>query len=263
MGQNRIPFEFTRSNPWSPADGQAGKLHINFIKPSMVTAQGLPHNVQYPSLTTLTSATTPDTITQSMLLHSNSFIHQSLGTKTSFVKDTQGTSAKLASNAGWFLPSSFNIAQAYYDDRLISFQDNLTGMTYSNTDYDGTSRKSKYDDSETSASTSGSHLNLPDSYGESTTIMTTPYRILGLPHGGTLLASYSKNNPENTTANIFNCTFGQSVLSYPPSMWPAKQPCCHEKLQKSLDESFRLTNADSIMNYYANCKNIPVGIPVV
>jgi hypothetical protein len=79
MGQNQKPFEITRSNPWTPSNGQSGKMHINFIKPSMVTAQGLPHNVQYPSLTTLTSATTPDTITQSLLLFSNPFLNESLG----------------------------------------------------------------------------------------------------------------------------------------------------------------------------------------
>lgn len=263
MGQNRIPFEFTRPNPWSPAKGEAGKLHINFIKPSMVTAQGLPHNVQYPSLTTLTSATTPDTITQSMLLHSNPFIHETLGTNLSFADatwvDPNSTEARNAKDVSWFVPSSFSLAQAYYDDRLISYQDNLSAMTFSSTSIDTTDyRKSAYD-----PTTHGEHRMIPDSYGESTTVMSAPYRVYGLPHGGNLLAYYSKNNPDwGSSTNIYMVKYGQSVPSYPPSMWPAKQPCCYEHLQKSLDESFRLTNADSIMNYYANCKNIPVGIPL-
>jgi len=255
MGQNRIPFEFTRPNPWLPAGGQAGKLHINFIKPSMVTAQGLPHNVQYPSLTTLTSATTPDIITQSLLLHSNPFIHESLGTKNSYQDlPPENSKAQDASLVGWFVPSSFQISQAYYDDRLISYQDNVSKMTYVSADVDAAITVQKYN--------SANARIVPDSYGESTINYATPGRLLGLPHGGKILASYSKQNPKYTEVDIYNAKYGQSVSSYPPSMWPAKQPTCYEHLHKSLDDSYRLTNADSIMNYYANCKNIPVGIPL-
>jgi len=253
MGQNRVPFEFTRSNPWKPAHGQAGKFHINYIKPSMVTAQGLPHNVQYPSLSTLTSSTTPDTLTQSLLLFSNPFLNESLGRMTDREIPSQGQIN--IQDSGWFAPSSFNIAQSYYDDRLISFQDTTSRNTYVVSEHDQPITQFQFNpNTNTQISDSIGNLNHVPSYG----------RVVGLPHGGDLLGKYSKQDTSLTQlgVNIYNCAYGQTVRNYPPSMWPAKQPCPLDELQKSLEESYRLANADSIMNYYANCKNIPVGVPV-
>lgn len=266
MGENRTPFEITRSNPWRPADGKAGKLHINFIKPSMVTTQGLPHNVSYPSLTTLTSATTPDTITQSLLLFSNPFLTQSLGrnyngsittTPDQGIPQTAGIG-----ESSWFTPSSFAIAQSYYDDRISSFTEAKT----SNMIVDVTN-----DPTNTSSYNTGNPAlinDIPDSVGPDINV-SSEYRLQGLPHGGSLLARYSKMNPGNLSTNgenvcnIYAVSYGQSVESFPPSMWPAKQPCPLDILQKEVENSYLHVNADNIMNYYANCKNIPVGIPLL
>lgn len=268
LGQNKVPFLFTHSNPWKPSLGTAGKFHINFIKPSMVTAQGLPHNVQYPSLTTLTSATTPDTITQSMLLFSNPFLNESLGTTGSFTTTTINSGDLKPQDANWFAPSSFNIAQAYYDDRLPLWQDATTRASFVNTQNNVAITTDKY--------TSVGAINIADSNGYSNNRIKktgTGSRIRGLPHGGAILSRYSKQTPYSNSENvytrtlwaqnIYNCTYGQTVRQYPPSMWPAKQPCDMISLQKEIDENFNHVNGDNIMNYYANCKNIPVGIPLV
>lgn len=261
MGENKTPFEFTRSNPWRAADGTAGKLHINFIKPSMVTTQGLPHNVTYPSLTTLTSATTPDTITQSLLLFSNPFLTESLGRSNSNAITT-GAPIRQTGEVGessWFTPSSFSISQAYYDDRITAFQEAKTSnMILTNT----ASPASYYDSTATTMISA-----IPDSVGPDVNIFSDT-RLIGLPHGGSLLAKYSKMNPtklsssDTNVLNIYSVSYGQTVESYPPSMWPAKQPCPLDILEKEVKESYLHVNSDNIMNYYANCKNIPVGIPL-
>jgi hypothetical protein len=265
IGQNRVPFEFTRSNPWRPANGNAGKMHINFIKPSMVTAQGLPHNVQYPSLSTLTSATTPDTITQSMLFMSNPFISESLGVVTSGYVETDDVYKQMnmrASKMGFFVSSSMDIAQAYYDDRLTSWQDSLASFTIGEASTTAAVTVQRYTPSTNESVAGCTAQAMPDDNGWSCNNISETYRVSGLPHGGSILASYSKHLNKDFANDIYNCSWGESVKSYPPSYWPAKQPCDYEKLQLSFNESYRTTNADSIMNYYANCKNIPVGIPL-
>jgi len=47
-----------------------------------------------------------------------------------------------------------------------------------------------------------------------------------------------------------------------PGIWPAFQPVDLTALQKQFDEQARLINSDNVINYYANVKNIPIGIPV-
>lgn len=258
LGQNKHPFEFTKSNPWKPAHGRAGKFHINFIKPSMVTSQGLPHNVQYPALSTLTSATTPDTITQALLLFSNPFLNESMGIKNPDVLENSlnpswGRNLE-TKTLEWFVPSSFDIAQAYYDDRLPSFQDSVGRHTLAGVGFTDEVTVKKY---------ANNSPYYPDDSGFNTNNINGPTRLAGLPHGGHVLAKYSKCNPANVSGNIYTVSIGESVRSYPPSMWPAKQPCDLDELNKSFDQTYQNTNADSIMNYYANCKNIPVGIPLM
>lgn len=253
MGQNKVPFLMTAPNPWKPADGTAGKFHINFIKPSMVTAQGLPHNVQYPSLATTTSATTPDTITQAMLLYSNPFLSESVGTKSALPTATlEGIQVK---DAGWFVPSSFDVAQAYYDDRIIKFPTATVKSTFVNQDSDQVQATTQY-------SASGA-VDVVDSNGWANNNRALPNKLLGLPHGGAILSRYSKINPSTSaTVSIYNVTPGQATIHYPPSQWPAKQPCPFDALQVFYHEQYNHVNSDAILNYYANCKNIPVGIPL-
>lgn len=254
MGQNKVPFLYTAPNPWKPADGTAGKFHINFIKPSMVTAQGLPHNVQYPSLTTLTSATTPDTITQSMLLYSNPFLSESVGFKDGLPSTISGQGIS-AQAAGWFVSSSFDVAQAYYDDRLIRFPTSTVKQTFATAETDVVQSVTQY--------SSGNNVSLTDSNGFANNNRSVEGRIIGMPHGGSILSRYSKLSPgTNSSISIYNVSAGQSTGTYPASMWPAKQPCPFDELQFFFHEQYNHVNSDAILNYYANCKNIPVGVPI-
>lgn len=81
-GENRVPYEMTVSNPHEVGGGLAGDLHINLIKPSMVTTAGLPHGVAYPSLAQpggVNSSTVTDVLTQGILLNGNPYLKQPLG----------------------------------------------------------------------------------------------------------------------------------------------------------------------------------------
>lgn len=257
-GENRTPFEMTRSNPWKPAGGTAGKLHINFVKPSMVTAVGLPHCVHYPALTTLTSATTPDTLLNGMLLSTNPFIREAVGRKNNVAILIGSNDTPIhAKDLGWMVPSSFDLAQSYYDDRLPAQQEQLSVSKWQSGTLSGAAVPAKgYNElTETSAYPIGTTTGMDVNY-------TTNNRLIGLPHGGYLLSKYSKNTYSNV-ANIQTAVYGQSVGSTPPGNWPYKQPTDYHKLQSSFEASYRLVNSDNIMNYYANCKNIPVGIPTM
>ena len=81
-GENRVPYEMTVSNPHEVGGGLAGDLHINLIKPSMVTTAGLPHGVAYPSLAQpggVNSSTVTDVLTRGILLNGNPYLKQPLG----------------------------------------------------------------------------------------------------------------------------------------------------------------------------------------
>lgn len=248
-GENRTPFEICRSNPWKPGEGVAGSTHINFVKPSMVTAMGLPHNVKYAPLTTSTAATTPDTIQYGMLFGSNPFTSYMFG-RTSNI-DIASLSVddpiRYEDQIGSFQTTNGEICQSSWDDRVPNrFQDQIhvnTGMsTYSATG------------ATTDGITEGSLKNI-----------NSQNRIVGGPTFGIYVGNQAFTGPHNmyqATSNIYSAVYGQSVEGASPGQWPVFQPCPYAAIQKELKQDLRLVNADNIQNYYANCKNIPVGIPL-
>lgn len=253
-GENRTPFEMTRSNPYKVGNGKAGKTHINFIKPSMVTHMGLPHNVKYPVLTTTSSNTTTDFISDGLLWQSNQFIHESFG--RSLATDLQAPASLLdyisyrAAEFGEFYNGT--CGYSIWDDRIPQHQSKL-GLSAFDTHYGDVNPL-------LTGTSVGPDVNFP-----------SKYRIEGMPvkvvtNGeNNILGKYSKVyavNFDGVYANIFNVGYGQSVSSSSPGQWPVKQPCDFETLQKEYRENIRLINADNVQNYYANCKNIPVGIPL-
>lgn len=248
-GENRTPFQICRSNPWKAAEGTAGSSHINFIKPSMVTAVGLPHNVKYSPLTTSTATTTPDTIQYGMLLESNPFTSFMFGrTLSTVIPKGDDISAFIDYEAyiGAFRTTNGEVSQSFWDDRIpnawqsqISVDDNPTFVNENCKD----------------GITEGRLKNL-NSYN----------RIAGGPTYGTEVGHQAWVHPYNmyasgaTVANIYQAAYGQSVIGASPGQWPVFQPCCYHQLQKEIKDDLRLVNADNIQNYYANCKNIPVGV---
>lgn len=249
-GENRTPFEICRPNPYKVGEGIVGMKHINFVKPSMVTSNGMPHNVKYDALVTSTATTTPNTL-QSALLLSNVYTNQSFGrvsnatisvpTFTSFIDyDT---------HLGGTMTSSMMMGSSSWDDRVQRPRQEqrkvVIGTTYTTT----------------------GAVSAPTVIGEFMNINSN-YRIVGGPNGESVghSATVTGANPYQSTttygANIFQAAYGQSVPSVAPSQWPAYQPTDWSALQKDLKESLRYVNADNIVNYYANCKNIPVGIPL-
>lgn len=255
-GENRTPFEITRSNPWKPAGGTAGRLHINFIKPSMVTQMGLPHNVQYSPLSTITSATTPDSMSQSYLLWSQPFIREGCGrignnTLSSNSALIHGDNINLTSN-------TMEVAQTFWEDRLgrDPYQ-KVSHVAYIATGGDT-------EEGPVMIGADGSFNDTVIFTGGDTAFrnVESNARIYGQPYGAHLRSLARQSPASDYDISLYSLSYGQSMPSYSPGMWPAKQPTDLNLLQKEYEQNIRLINADNVFNYYANCKNIPVGIPV-
>lgn len=261
-GENKYPYEVCRSNTWRAANGSAGKMHINFIKPSMVTAMGLPHCVMYAPFTGGTTTTSaPDNISQGYLLHGQRFIHEIYGRTlgTAFPGDTtDGTVATpvqtFHASFGQMASSSMELAESYYDDRLKHKKTINMGIYAIPAIGD-------------QAAAPAPLHNEGTDLGECTTL-TSNRRLLGIPHGGNLLHQYCRVIPSssyggyNADLSLQTLSYGQSVNGYSPGQWPAKQPCDLDKLKKEIDYSLKFVSGDAIHNYYANCKNISIGVPI-
>lgn len=253
-GENRTPFEMTRTNPWKAAEGTAGKMHINFIKPSMVTLTGLPHNTKYSPLGTTTSSTTPDFLSQSYLYYSQPFTHESFGRKG--ITNTQGAAGAYAFNFfhNEMASSSMEITQSVYEDQINTAGNyvtrnkvavnaaNATAVVPSNNGTFGFS----------------SALVLGET---SDTKVDSVFRCAGQPQGS-LLRAMARSNVDVDDLSMYSLVFGQSGKGKSAGMWPAYQPCPLRTLEKEYQDTIRFVNADNVFSYYANVKNIPVGIPI-
>lgn len=270
LGENRTPFEMTKSNPFKLAGGLAGLTHINFVKPSMVTNLGLPHNVIFPPLTTNTTATTPDIISDNLLFRTNIFTHHSFGRTSAlslfspstsdivsplYVGYQQNLSSSTEENiVGPFASSSFPIPYSAWDDRItghpqVAASYNVGVETYT-------------------VSTGGNKVVAGTTLGQQVN-MNSQYRIIGGPVYSQNVGKLSKcvahdfEIPSSTGFNyLFKNTYGQSVSEVSPAQWPSKQPCDLGELNKEYMANARMVNQQNVTNYYANCKNIPVGIPL-
>lgn len=252
-GENRVPFEICKPNPYKVGEGLVGMKHINFVKPSMVTHVGLPHNVKYAPLSTTTANTTPDIIMYGALLQANPF------TTAVFGRSSASAISDLAfndyidydSSIGKFMTSNMHLALSSWDDRVSRKQSERRKL----------SRTATYQ-------AVGSE-DLPTVDGEFTNVNSRS-RIVGGPGVDLTLGELGQQTAANpytllpTTVgqNIYKAAYGQSVTGVSPAQWPAFQPCDWTELQKQVKECSRYVNADNVLTYYANCKNIPIGIPL-
>ena len=279
-GENKHPFKMTMSNTYKLAGGTAGELHINFVKPSMVTHMGLPHNVRYKIFS---DGITSDTISESLLLYSNPFTTSSFGLVNSI---TAASDADIHYSDVKFQPSSIAMAASYYDDRIktersvahIFSLKETSGGSDNNTNTQGNAPTGDDDfnednyipeDGEEEPSPSlGSGLAIngtqigSDIYlSEKSIKKSNLQRIVG---GPTIkdLGTFSKCYSIAGGANVYSATHGQSVSSFSPGSWPAKQPVDLPLLKKEYEEQCRWINSANVFDYYANTQNIPIGIPV-
>lgn len=251
-GENRTPFEMCRTNPWRAAEGTAGKMHINFIKPSMVTMSGLPHNVKYAALGTLTSSTTPDYITQGYLYYSQPYAHEMFGRSSTV---DFAASQKIYFRDHDFVPSTMEIGGSVWEDQ-INVQSNYQKLNVLLTDAEG----GEIQPTATGAVTGAQYVT--GYRGETNDTFVTAYsRMWGLPQGPALRA-LARTRPETQEVSMYSLVYGQTTKGKSPGMWPACQPCPLQELEKDYKDTIRFVNADNVFNYYANVKNIPVGIPV-
>lgn len=70
-------------------------------------------------------------------------------------------------------------------------------------------------------------------------------------------AAYGQPYADNT---MFDVAYGQSLGGVTPMMWPAKQPTNLEAFFKRIKKCG--INTKSVHNYSANCKNIPISVPL-
>jgi len=287
-GENQIPYEIVRSNTWEPADGLAGIKHVNFIKPSMITQSGLPHGVQYPPITTSVGST-PDTFTQSLMYYSNPYISVGYGTvkapnyydATHFTQPPfnylqfggMHSSNWLEGGQNWYIDSIE--APKYLRSEYRGIRASTTALPFSahanagEGGYTGSSlgidhvlnNKALRPGTAQAGAAAGLQTSRIATFETGNISMYN--RIVGGP-SKTYIGDTSKLiAPTNNEVNIGTVSFGQSVTSFTPIMWPIKQPIDLEKLKKELKDSIVGVNQQNVMSYYANCKNIPVSKPIV
>jgi hypothetical protein len=249
-GENRTPFEICRQNPYKVGEGIVGLKHINFVKPSMVTSNGMPHNVKLPALPTSTANTTCNTL-QTALTYANLFTHESFGRSlgSEIPVSAFSTPIDYETELGGVQTTSFVIGASHWDDRVQRPRNEQRKLAYNST-YTSTG-------AELAPTVIGDFMNI-----------NSNYRVVGTPNAGTLGFSNAlqSHDPSSTAtqygANVYLANYGQSFTNISPAQWPAYQPTDWTALQKDIKESLRYVNSDNIINYYANCKNIPVGIPL-
>lgn len=291
-GENSLPYEMTVSNPHEVGGGITGTMHINFIKPSMVTTAGLPHGVRYAVMIqpqgSNISSSVANIMSEGLLLNSHPYVKQPLGRNGYGTIPLQtfnngSTSAgqinftgSMANSFGMWAETSLP-SSSTYDDRItrsatLEYSVHVNGpdVTAQNTT---TERKIipfrvalDSDDAPTKLKFQPVNSESGSSYGYDLQVIT-PSRFTGYAAAG---GRYSKVIPRtkrilgqsNSDNSIFDVDYGQTVGGYTPMMWPAKQPCNLERLFPKLKDARKGINTKNVQNYFANCKNIVVSIPV-
>lgn len=278
-GENMCPYEMTVSNPYEVGGGVAGEMHINLIKPSMVTLAGLPHGVQYPVLTQPGgNASIANTITEGILFNSHNYLKKPMGRNgygvidpfevstgqfsAGFVGETNGND--LYKQFGWWAETSLPTASTY-DDRIP--KTHVEGYLARN-DYTDPGTSSDY---RTYGLKNTAMLNNSmvapggSSYGLDLQILHTNRFYGTASYGG----RYSKVFPrvlgygsDLSDNSMWDVDYGQTVGGTTPMMWPYKQPCDIHELMKIRKLQLKGVNTQNVTNYYANCKNISIAIPV-
>lgn len=290
-GENMVPFEMVVSNTHEVGGGNAGELHINLVKPSMVTPVGLPHGVQYAVLTqpagSTVSASVANTITEGLLLNHHPYLRKPMGrngfgditqitvrnssgtaTTTGGYVGKTGTTASLNHEFGWWAETTLPSASTY-DDRIplqnrVQYKVKQGGTTGFGI-FGGTSTDNVHTTYAATPTANFNEVTGGTSYNHDTQLLSTS-RFYGTSSNG---GRYSKIFPridaygtQYSDNSIFDVDYGQTVGGYTPGMWPAKQPCDIQKLKKERQEALRGVNTKNVHDYYANCKNISVAIPV-
>lgn len=283
-GENMVPYEMTVSNPYEVGGGIAGEMHINLIKPSMVTTAGLPHGVRYAVMTqpsgSNVSSSVANILSEGLLLNAQPYLKKSCGrngygTIATFNNDNRqatggfvgkhSADTNLDTEFGWWAQSNLPAA-SFYDDRLRRGETRkvwtLDNRATTHVSTDAVNRRYT-----APPAAAGDKTAVTDgtSFGDDLEINTTN-RFYGTASSG---GAYSKIIPRikefgysDADNTMFDVWYGQTLGNYTPMMWPAKQPCDIEKLKKKLKYAHKGANTKNIQNYYANCKNISCAIPV-
>lgn len=287
-GENSKPFELTVPNPYKLAGGLAGDLHINLIKPSMVTTAGLPHGVKYAELQSpfgsSVATSVSNTITEGLLLNSQPYLKKPFG-RTHWdnlvshdsnpvpgtIRTTMNPASATDDHFGYWAETGLYSSSQVDDTILAQAKRNFFVPTGRDPIIaDGVANAALPDPASYrwyAPPVAGSRQTLtagtPDAYH---TRVNFTDRFVGYQaHGGNyskvypFVETFGNRRGDNT---MFDVNYGQTVGGYTPMMWPAKQPTDLHALQKIRKEQLLGVNTKNIQNYYAHCKNIPIGIPI-
>lgn len=295
-GENPIPYELTVSNPHEVGGGNAGEMHINLVKPSMVTTVGLPHGVQYAVMQQPTgsnmSSSVANVLSEGILLNAHPYLKKVTGrnghgeiTQENVVTNYDGSITHVSATAGrvgvytdtldltnkfgWWAESNLP-ATSTYDDRIP--KNGVVNWHYE-TDLDvaveNASTSARVYGNPTATRTDALHSSIKSGSGfaQDNQIFSSN-RFIG--DACAIAPRYSKIIPRvdptfglsKSDNTMWDVSYGQTVGGYTPMMWPAKQPCDLEKLFAHLKYARKGVNTKNIQNYYANCKNISCAIPV-
>lgn len=296
-GENPIPYELTVSNPHEVGGGNAGEMHINLIKPSMVTTVGLPHGVQYAMMQQPTgsnmSSSVANVLSEGILLNAHPYLKKVTGRNghgdipsenvvsnfdqngVTHVDITAGRvgvntdTFDLTGKFGWWAESNLP-ATSTYDDRIP--KNGAVNWHYEyelDTAGQNTSTSARTYGDVAAVRASAQHASIPSGSGfAKDNQIFSSNRFIG--DAGAVAPRYSKIVPRidpvfgvsRSDNTMWDVSYGQTVGGYTPMMWPAKQPCDLEKLFAHLKYARKGVNTKNIQNYYANCKNISCAIPV-
>lgn len=293
---NPEPFEMARSNPWRPAEGLAGDKHINFVKPSMVLSTGIPICCKYTPMSTASGVQTPDFYTQGLVLNTNPFASQHAFGRNATGTAMQGqvqvnNSADLLNKtkgldilrSGGMTSTDFCIKSSYSD--LIPSFSHATEVEYFNTTSNAANRATEdatgnavqvavntpgNTDNRHNVSTVAVNAAIEGYNQVGTTIgpavnFQSDIRLVGLPHSGKFCGKqsvvYGSVKPLEKLSGLL---YGESINAVPAGMWPAYQPTDIRKLRQIIKDDVKKKgiNMKNVIDYYGNCKNIDVGIPV-
>lgn len=227
-----------RRNKWRANNGKAGDKHLNFIKPSMVDATGVPMFGRTPFMDNNSAVYNPASI---------SFGYQTVNGLTPIIDQGLQNTSKQGGN-------TYKFGAVFGNDSGYTFND------------DG------YQFSQVSTQPLGGLLYDSTSWGAGTNNIAIAGRNSTHVHSVTGAAKAQVNDQlmwKNTLVARGN-NLGATEATYPwlpcatysPALWPDYQPCTlsGEVDDYEVDSIIGKTKVSEYMKYLANVRSLPIGV---
>lgn len=238
------PYHVYRRNKWRAANGRAGDKHINFIKPSMVDAFGVPMFGRSPFMDNNSAVYTPPSIALGLASNTN---------QLQGVDFAYNQLAIPGFISGSTVPSrSAILGQIVGVDAAAPFYDHYSlPLTTTKNTLDGQTQ---------------------DIYGETdSSLIGRSASKLSIPTNSTVNKAGVQSIFKNTQVGRSAPSLSQQVLAngthlpvaaYVPSQWPDYQPCTlsGEVDDEEVDMIIGKSKVSEYMKYLANVRSLPIGV---